>query len=256
MKADYEVDSLCPDYRGLSITVDGYKASITNLLDVVIRTMKDGAVIDQKDFSRLKEKLTRGIKNWHMQGPRALAHDRFSWLLAEKYYGNSDKEAVIDEITLDEVLNFGKQFFAQPLHMQVYAHGDQNADYLTELKEKLEIFQPQRPEETRMARRFIPQTGTQALVRGTVENAANVNNAYIEGLYIGHGKDRRSHVALSVLIDILQQRFFDELRTKQQLGACCFVSSCQKTLFKLLLQVTSFKCTERCLAESICCKSK
>ena len=218
-------DALCPDYRGLSLSLNGYKASIATLMDVVLRTIRDGVDIDQKNFDRLKEMVARGIKNWRMNGPRSLAHDRFGWLLAEKYYSNGEKAAAIDSITLEEVLDYGKRFFAEPLHFEVYAHGDQNEEFLQELKGQLASFQPQLPKETRPTRRFSPLPGTKALVRGQVQNPANVNSAYIEGLYIGHVKDRRSHVTLSVLLDLLSQRCFDELRTKQQLGKLDLLAS-------------------------------
>jgi insulysin len=70
------------DSRGLVIEVSGYNDKLPVLLEQVLMTMRDLEIRDDR-FDIIKERLTRGYRNWELQQPFTQISEYTSWLITE-----------------------------------------------------------------------------------------------------------------------------------------------------------------------------
>jgi len=72
--------------------------------------------------------------------------------------------------------------------------------------------------DTQKSLRFLLEEGSDSLLQQTVHNSVEVNSSCLIYYGLGLSADRQLHVVTEIFCDIFSQEFFDDLRTRQQLG--------------------------------------
>ncbi|KAA8563848.1 hypothetical protein EYC84_011863 [Monilinia fructicola] len=192
------------------LAFSGYNDKLPVLLEKVLTTMRD-LEVKQDRFEIIKERLTRGLKNWDFQQPYNQVGDYMRWLSSEKGYINEQYLAELPHVTVDDIQQFYPHLLRQ-MHIETFVHGNlykEDALKLADLTES--ILKP----------RVLPQTQWPI-------DPANVNHCIEYVLTIGDKAVRPQRAKTLLLDQMTHEPAFDQLRTKEQLGYVVF-SGCTTT---------------------------
>lgn len=228
------------DSRGLFVEVAGYNDKLPVLLEQVLITMRDLDIKDDR-FDIVKERLTRGYRNWELQQPFSQVGDYISWLTSEHDYVVDQLEAELPGITVDAARQFHKQLMSQ-MHIEAYAHGNiykEDALKLTSMVEKILKPRALPKDQLTILRSLVFPPGSNFLYTKTLRDPANVNHCLEYYLHVGDKGDRKIRAQTQLLDQILHEPAFDQLRTKEQLGYIVFsgLRGCSTTYgFRFIIQ--------------------
>lgn len=211
------------DSRGLFIEVSGYNDKLPVLLEQVLITMRDLDIRDDR-FDIIKERLTRGYRNWELQQPFTQISEYTSWLITEHDHVVEELSAELPAVTVNDVRNFRKELLSQ-LHMELYAHGNfykEDALKLTDMIESTLMPRVLPRNQWPIQRSLLFSPGSNFLWRKTLKDPANVNHCIEYWLYIGDKADRQVRAKTLLLDQVVHEPAFDQLRTKEQLGYVVF----------------------------------
>lgn len=205
--------------RGLFAEVSGYNDKLPVLLEQVLKTMRDLEIKDDR-FDIIKERLTRGYRNWELQQPFTQVGDYISWLTSNHEFIVDQLEAELPAITADATRQFHKQILSQ-MHFEVYAHGNlykEDALKLTAMIEK--ILKPRMVprDQLPILRSSVFPSGCNFVYKKNLPDPANVNHCIEYYLQVGDKGDREVRSKTQLLDQMLHEPVFDQLRTKEQLG--------------------------------------
>ncbi|KAJ1565819.1 Insulinase (Peptidase M16), partial [Nowakowskiella sp. JEL0078] len=208
------------DTEGLVLALGGYNDKISILLSKIIHKMKTLRV-DPDRFRVIKERLQRNYRNFKTNAPNALASYYTSYLLQEKMWSNTDKNAVINDITLDDVQQFVSTLFKN-YYIEGLVHGnieEPEAKHLVSIVQD-EFAGSSLPLSARgqLMRTVIIPRAKPLLVHLEVPNAQNLNSAVEYYIQIGDSLDQRLRGHSMLFQQIISEPCFDQLRTKEQLG--------------------------------------
>jgi len=215
--------SVSLDSRGLFIEVSGYNDKLPVLLEQVLITMRDLEIRDDR-FAIIKERLTRGYRNWELQPPWQQIGDYTGWLTSEHGHVVEDLAAELPDITADAVRQFRKELLAQ-MHMEVYVHGNLYKEDALKLTDMIESSLKPRilpRQQWPIRRSLIFPPGSNYVWKKTLKDPANVNHCIEYLLYIGDKGDHQIRAKTLLLDQMLHEPCFDQLRTKEQLGYIVF----------------------------------
>lgn len=212
------------DGKGLFIEVSGYNDKLVVLLEQVLKTMRDLDIREDR-YDIIRERLSRGYKNWELQQPFQQIGEYTNWLITPE--GDFVVEELIAElpsITVDDVRSFRRDILSQ-LHMEVYVHGNlykEDALKLTDMVES--TLKPRVLPRTQwpVQRSLLFPQGSNYLYKKTLKDKANVNHCMEYWLYIGDKADREIRAKTLLLDQVMHEPAFDQLRTKEQLGYVVF----------------------------------
>jgi insulysin len=211
------------DSRGLIIEVSGYNDKLPVLLEQVLMTMRDLEIRDDR-FDIVKERLTRGYRNWELQQPFTQISEYTSWLITEHDHVVEELSAELPAVTATDVRNFRKEILSQ-LHMEVYAHGNFYKEDALKLTDMIESTLKPRVlprNQWPIQRSLLFSPGSNFLWKKTLKDPANVNHCIEYWLYIGDKADREVRAKTLLLDQVVHEPAFDQLRTKEQLGYVVF----------------------------------
>jgi len=207
------------DTRGLFIEVSGYNDKLAVLLEQVLVTMRDLEIREDR-FDIIKERLTRGYRNWELQPPWTQIGDYTTWLITDHEFVVEELEAELPGISAEGVRVFRRELLSQ-MHMEVYVHGNlykEDALKLTDMIEKTLKPRTLPREQWPIRRSLIFPPGSNYVWKKTLKDAANVNHCIEYWLYVGDKADRKVRAKTLLLDQITHEPCFDQLRTKEQLG--------------------------------------
>ncbi|RAL63565.1 hypothetical protein DID88_003609 [Monilinia fructigena] len=166
-------------------------------------------------FEIIKERLTRGLKNWDFQQPYNQVGDYMRWLSSEKGYINEQYMAELPH-----------------MHIETFVHGNlykEDALKLANLTES--ILKPRALPQTQwpIARSLVFPPGANFVYHKTLKDPANVNHCIEYVLSIGDKAVRPQRAKTLLLDQMTQEPAFDQLRTKEQLGYVVFSGSSTTT---------------------------
>jgi len=211
--------SVSLDSRGLFIEVSGYNDKLPVLLEQVLITMRDLEVRSDR-FAIIKERLSRGYRNWELQPPWQQIGDYTSWLTCEHDHVVEELSAELPDITGEAVSRFRKELLAQ-MHMELYVHGNfykEDALKLTDMVESTLKPRILPRQQWPIQRSLIFPPGSNYVWKKTLKDAANVNHCIEYWLYVGDKADYGIRAKTLLLDQIVHEPCFDQLRTKEQLG--------------------------------------
>lgn len=228
------------DARGLFVEVAGYNDKLSVLLEQVLITMRDLVIRDDR-FDIVKERLSRGYRNWELQQPFTQIGDYISWLTSEHDYVVDQLEAELPGITAQATREFHKQLMSQ-FHIEAYVHGNLYKEDALKLTAMIEHTLKPRvlpKDQLPIYRSLVFPPGANYLYKKTLKDPANVNHCIEYYMHIGSKGDRMIRAKTQLLDQIIHEPAFDQLRTKEQLGYVVFsgLRGCSTTYgFRFIIQ--------------------
>jgi insulysin len=209
--------------QGLDINIGGYSDKLPVLLEKVVRSMKD-LKINPDRFEVIKERLTRGYKNFDYQQPYYQVGSYTKWLNHEKSWINHQYAAELPNIQVEDVQAFIPQVLGQN-HIEILAHGNLHKEDALKMANLVESILKPRPLPQslwHLRRNMLLPVGSNFIYPRKLTDRANVNHSIEYSLQIGDRTDRVLKVKTQLFAQILQEPTFDQLRTKEQLGYVVF----------------------------------
>ncbi|KAF4660156.1 hypothetical protein FOZ61_004217 [Perkinsus olseni] len=234
---------LVGDPEGLRISVSGYDDKLELLLNRVCHRLRDDKPIDEAVFGRVKDRLLQGFRNTiNQRPPYQHALELIRALTARPYHRLTTSLDIASEFTTADVNGVIKQMLSEGVVIEGLIEGNTREDEARAIvKEATDMFTVAGDGKQPITRRAIAdlsQVEDGTVVDGHKEfiitrpgaNKDERNGAVVMSLHLGWQKSPGSmspqedadDILLScrgnVLSQILSQKFFDSLRTKQQLG--------------------------------------
>ena len=208
---------------GLSIYVSGYNDKLHILLEKVLLQMRD-LEIDEGRFKVVKDKSSRGFRNWYFGQPFHQVGVYSRWFRADNTYMNEELAQELETVTSEEVQKFIPQVLSQ-CHIEVLAHGNlykEEALKITDLVEK--TLKPKKflPSQWPIQRSLILPEGSNFIYRQQLKDPANVNHCIEYTLYLGNPQDVVLRAKQLILAQMIDEPTFNQLRTIEQLGYVVF----------------------------------
>jgi insulysin len=225
---------------GIDVNIGGYSDKLSVLLEKVLRSMKELKVSPER-FGIIKERLSRGYKNWDYQQPYYQVGNYVRWLTHEKSWINHQCAAELPYIEADDVQAFIPQILGQN-HIEILAHGNLYKEDALRMANLVEAILKPRPLPQslwHLRRNIILPPGSNYTYQRKLADPANVNHTIEYSLLIGDRTDRKLKVKAQLFAQMLQEPTFDQLRTKEQLGYVVFSGSrvsIASTFYRVLIQ--------------------
>ncbi|KAG6018861.1 hypothetical protein E4U41_003534 [Claviceps citrina] len=211
------------DSPGLYLELSGYNDKLPVLLEKVVVTMRDLNIKDER-FVIVKERLTRGYKNWDLQSSYQQVGSYLSWLNTERDYLVEELAAELQNVSAEGVRLFQRQTLAQ-LHVEVLAHGNMyrsDALKMTDIVESALKPRSLPRSQWPIMRSLILPRGSNFVYKKDLRDPANVNHCVESWLYVGDRGDRQVRAKTLLVDQMIHEPAFNQLRTKEQLGYIVF----------------------------------
>ncbi|CAN0903648.1 At1g06900 [Linum grandiflorum] len=205
----------------LELKVYGFNDKVSVLLSKVLLVAKSFMPADDR-FKVIKEDVERGLKNANMKPLNHASYLRLQ-LLCKNFYDVQEKQDVLHHITLDDLRAFIPELRSQ-LYIEGLCHGnllEEEALSIANIFKSNFAVQPL-PVNMRHKEYIIRLPAGANLVRDVNVKNKSETNSVVE-LYFQIEPEQGSEAfKLKALIDlfdeIVQEPFFNQLRTKEQLG--------------------------------------
>lgn len=215
------------DSRGLYVEVCGYNDKLAVLLQHVLCTIRDLEIRDDR-FAIIKERVSRGFRNWELSSPWSQIGDYMTWLTKDDDYTVEELGAELPHITADALRVFQKELLAQ-MHMEILVHGNlykEDALKLTDMVESTLKPRVLPKQQWSIRRGLILPPGSNYVWKRKLKDPANVNHCIRYFLHVGDRGDYTIRAKTMLLGQILSEPCFDQLRTKEQLGYIVHSGAC------------------------------
>eukprot|EP01114_Cavostelium_apophysatum_P016469 TRINITY_DN4691_c0_g2_i1.p1 TRINITY_DN4691_c0_g2~~TRINITY_DN4691_c0_g2_i1.p1 ORF type:complete len:971 (-),score=228.66 TRINITY_DN4691_c0_g2_i1:56-2968(-) len=204
--------------RGILIFMKGFSEKLPILFQKVLTKIK-GFVVEPERFIVYKQQMLRTYGNFRFDSP--VKHTQYSsqYLLRYKRWSFEEKEAVLPLITCEELQEFIPILLSR-LSYEMFFYGNITQEESLALAEQAEsildahaLFETELPEE----RMIQMPAGAHYLYPSELFNTNDLNSGIYSYFQIGI-EDTREDVLMDLFNLINETVFYDELRTKQQLG--------------------------------------
>ena len=206
------------EYNGLYLTASGYNSRLPELVSYVANQVRT-AELTPLAFDRQREQLRQSLANFDRKQPISLCSYRRNLALERPKFPIDELAAALEVTTLADVSAFQASLLPSAL-LEAFVVG--NFDEEDTSKMVTAITQAV-PAATTLSADQIPRRRTRILPVGrvlrqfTAPNPDELNSA--TEVYLQIGMDEGDDwLLLALLSQLLEQPFYGELRTKQQLG--------------------------------------
>lgn len=211
--------NLSASLEGVMISIEGYDESAPRLLEVVAKNLIDFE-LSQERFDALKDRIVRDLSNF----PRAdawqiLAETRRA-VVREFHYRPDEQLEPARDVTLAGVREFARRLYARG-RIEALIHGNVTAEQAvqsTRLLAQALDSEPVKPENV-LRRRLLTMPAGSAIV--TSEKLLVNNSSYRQEYTLG-ASTPEMRAATMMLANLIEEPFYSELRTRQQLGYIVF----------------------------------
>jgi len=202
-------------YEGLYLDVSGYSESAMKLYEMLLSHMVDFS-ISADQFNAIKDKIVRDYKNFSLSDAHQQTRDKGDGIFNHVKYSWKESLPVAEAATLSDIEEYGKY-----LYKKTFVEGLVYGDFKKrDARRALRLFKEKT--KTRGIRRehafdikYLDQLQTEKI---QYVGKLAVNNSCFYREYV-LGEDSPEIRATSMVISqALQQPFFTEMRTNQQLG--------------------------------------
>ncbi|MCW5548180.1 MAG: insulinase family protein [Opitutaceae bacterium] len=200
---------------GLFLSVGGYSDSAARFLDALGGRLI-GFELDEERFAALKDGILRTLASFPVSETYQIAQERKRFLALEHHIMVDEQLERARTVTLAEVRDFARRFYARG-KLEGLAHGNLTAEDAVRSTRALQArlgTQPLPPEDTWEMRYIRYQPGE------TVVDAERVagNNSCLWHEYLFPADTPEYRAAAMVLGNFVNEPFYAEMRTRQQLG--------------------------------------
>lgn len=200
--------------EGLELVVGGYNSGIPKLLGQILDEIKT-VHISKDRFTSIKNQTQRSLKNFKKEIAYQQARVMSRKLNRETYYSPSEKLSVMEKLTYEDLVAFPKELFTK-LYMESLLHGNMRASEAVKLVHQMKssLIKEALPKEAVKEQKYLEQS----LAKVSVAEVLETNNDCLRKDYF-LGKDSpKMRMISQILNNFIEQPFYTEMRTRQQLG--------------------------------------
>ena len=207
--------ALAADLEGVVLRVDGYDAGAPRLFDAVVAQLVEISLSEER-FAAVKDRLVRGLANFpHADAWQILLATRRS-VVREFYFRPDEELAVAQKISLTDVRAFARTLYAKG-RIEGLVYGNVPAADAIAAARRLSAtmrIKPVPPEQLLRRRVLTQPVGDRVL---TTEHFGVNNSAFRREYQLGDDSPE-IRAATKVLASFIEEPFYGELRTRQQVG--------------------------------------
>lgn len=210
--------SLSASSRGIVMNVSGYADGQQKMIETIVNAMQN-PVYDPALFNRIRRKNIEQITNSLEEAPYKRTGAETQKLLFVPYLTDEEQIEALNSVSLDDLKHFSRILLSE-VDVVVLSHGNLTAN---ESLQRVNVLQEA----------FINDAAS-AVVMGTRMVKLPENSKHIKKLELDHTdssisiyrqsieRNRASRARFAFLRHLLSQPFYEELRTRQQLGYFVF----------------------------------
>lgn len=205
--------------HGFLLNIFGYKTHWMTLLEGAFTRMRDLDIqSDRLDF--IKERLSREYRSHKTDSAFPQVDDYMEWLNEHVSFRVEDLASELPKIKFQTMKTFQRAILSE-MHMETLAHGqldDQHALKIASLYES--IFEPHvwPSHAIHPVRSLVFPSGSNHVYTGTLSEPSTIDNCVETLISIGGHCDRTLFVQASLLVEIVRERFSNQLDRQEQLG--------------------------------------
>jgi len=207
--------SLSTNKKGVVLTLGGYSERIGDLIKLVTDNLTN-INIDEQKFNNIKEAMVRGLKNKKLNQ----AYQRggyYNWLMMlDNQYTEEEKLDALIPLTLEDVKSYAKNLY-EKIYVTGVIHGNWSDDQAKESVSLLlnSLNGQSLPEKERYEQDVeVLNSGERIQFSREVEDN---NNSLSYTIQVGE-KDLALMAKASIIASIIENDFYTQMRTNQQLG--------------------------------------
>lgn len=217
--------SLARTPLGIELRFSGYSEKQPELIAIVLRTLTSHT-LDEKRFSRVKEQYQRSLENYRLESPLRHATDDVTHILVSPHFESEELLLSLRDKTVSNVLDFRNLLF-QEMYCEMLVHGNTTVSIAFQYSQLVRNYFQLRNQTI-----HHPTVRVLALAKNSVHRQVrketNVNqfDSAVHMVYqFGAKQHSRQHRIMSLLIGhLVNEAFYDQLRTKEQLGYLVYAS--------------------------------
>jgi len=201
--------------RGIGVSVSGYNDKQQVLIDRILNTLLTYKV-DPERFAVIKEQMKHDWQNSHLDRPYHQLGWALDWLLEPNSWTPDAYLQVVDSISVAD-LQQHIDALRRSAHISMLIHGNIDRDKATTLAEDvIKRVRKYAGPETELARHAVKLNAADQSRRFAL--TIDHNDSAIISFYQAPDDSTRTQAANLLLLQILDTPFFNELRTRDQLG--------------------------------------
>ncbi|KAJ2616625.1 metalloprotease [Coemansia sp. RSA 1365] len=211
--------------EGIQVHVNGFNDKLLRLLQTVMETLR-GYQVEQAQFEVYKCEVQKQLDNVRHMQPHSHAQSSTNFLNQSMMWRYSDKLAEFEMVTRERLQQFIGALFEQTRVLMLVTGNFEEADALAAGKMTLAALGSRPlPDYARRLPRALLHGAGRFVRQARVPDPENLNSCVVMSIYAGQTADARERVLLSLISVVLKEPFFDQLRTKEQLGYITYSTS-------------------------------
>ncbi|XP_050068386.1 insulin-degrading enzyme [Anopheles maculipalpis] len=212
---------------GISLSIGGYSHKQVILLEKVLDSMFNFK-IDRRRFEILKEQYVRSLKNYQTEQPYQHAIYYLALLLTEQAWTRQELLDSTQLLSLERLQTFIEQLLAQ-MHVECFIYGNVNKEKALQMTRLVEdkMKYTDATLVPLLARQLLPKReykigkGESFLFEATNE----FHKSSCMELYLQCGPQEPHSIFVDILSQLLSEKCYTQLRTKEQLGYVVYCRS-------------------------------
>ncbi|KAJ2083683.1 metalloprotease [Coemansia sp. RSA 988] len=219
---DAEVAGLWFEIRdnveGIHVHATGFNDKLLRLLRIVMETLR-GYKVEQAQFDVYKREVKKRLDNARHMEPYSHTHTSTNFLNQSVMWRYTDKLAEFGLVKRERLQQFIGTLFEQSRVLMLVTGNFEETDALAAGEMTLAALDSRPlPEYARRVPRALLHRAGRFVRQAQVPDVENVNSCLDVSIYAGRTADVRERVLLNLTSLVMQEPFFDQLRTKEQLG--------------------------------------
>ncbi|WKY12611.1 hypothetical protein Q1695_003870 [Nippostrongylus brasiliensis] len=211
---------------GANMKVTGYDEKQPLFVQHLIKRMTDFKP-DPLRFEVLFDAIKRALENFAHSQPYTLSQHYIQLLLSDKFWSKEQLLAVCKDMNVQEVEAFGKEML-RAFHVELFVHGNATEDEAMDLGRAVTKIL-QNPKSRPLFRNEYSPLREHALENGDAYVYRHFQNTHevscVEVLYQAGVQVTRDNALVELLVQLLREPAFNQLRTVEQLGYIVWTGS-------------------------------
>ncbi|KAJ2729183.1 metalloprotease [Coemansia sp. BCRC 34962] len=209
---------------GFSISVDGFNDKLPQLLRILLTTIKNYKV-DDTQFEVYSREVRKKLDNVRHAEPYSHVQTNTHYLNYATVWRYSDKLSAFPLVNKQRLQKFIESLFEQTRVQMIVMGNFAEQDALDMADMVIDVLGSKPlPDYARQWSRVLLHNPGSYVHYATMPEDANVNSSIDVSIYTGLTQNDWERVVLDLTHIIIQEPFFDQLRTKEQLGYITYCS--------------------------------
>ena len=207
--------SFVEGYEGLYLTVSGYTESAMTLYEMILSHLVDFSITEEQ-FMAIQDKIVRDYQNFPLTDAHQQTREKGAEIFHHIKYNWDESLPIVQSATLSDIREFGKMLYKKTF-VEGLVYGDFSK---TDAGKTLRLFKEKTrtkgiKRENAFELDFLLQENPEDVY---YVDQLSVNNSCFSREYVLGDDTPQIRAASLIISQALQQPFFTEMRTNQQLG--------------------------------------